>query len=341
MRKLLEMARRIAAGDRAALSRAITLIESSRELDRSRASDLMRACSSYKAQAIAESATGSRPPKRKSLRIGFAGPPGAGKSTLIESLGMHLIDAHGAKVAVMAIDPSSARSGGSILGDKTRMQGLAHNAAAFVRASPTRGMLGGLARYTYDALQLFDSAGYDVVIVETVGVGQSELSVEQVVDVVVLVLPPGGGDELQGSKKVARARHDGVTQCIYRFATRRHARDAVTDDAAISPPPQGIIEIADVIVVNKADGVLAKVAQATAAQYSGVLALSRRKHDNWATPIFCVSAVEREGLSKVGQRVVPCRIARDAVQTQLSMRVLCHPLRRPLFSIDSISSGEL
>ena len=179
----------------------------------------------------------------RSVRLGISGVPGVGKSTFIEAFGLQLI-AQGHKVAVLAVDPSSKRSGGSILGDKTRMEQLSRAPEAFIRPSPTGGTLGGVARRTREAMLLCEAAGFDVVLVETVGVGQSETAVADMVDVFLLLLLPGGGDELQGIKK-------------------------------------GIIELADVVVVNKSDGDLRKTASVTAVQYAEALHLLVPKFEPW------------------------------------------------------------
>ncbi|HUV10992.1 MAG TPA: methylmalonyl Co-A mutase-associated GTPase MeaB, partial [Acidimicrobiia bacterium] len=180
-----DLAASLLAGDRRALARAITLVESTRADHRAEADALL---------------TEIMPSTGRARRVGISGAPGAGKSTLIEALGLHLVDA-GRRVAVLAVDPSSTRSGGSILGDKTRMEELVRRPEAFVRPSPTGGTLGGVARRTREALLCGEAAGFDVVIVETVGVGQSEVAVEGMVDCFLLVLAPGGGDELQGIKR--------------------------------------------------------------------------------------------------------------------------------------------
>src|SRR5689334_4752463 len=215
-----ELARAVRAGDRRALARAITLVESTRADHRADAVALL--------DAILP-ATGA------STRVGISGAPGAGKSTFIEALGMNLVDA-GHRVAVLAVDPSSRRSGGSILGDKTRMEMLSRRSEAFIRPSPSGGTLGGVARRTREALLLCEAAGHDVVLVETVGVGQSEVAVAGMVDVFVLLLAPGAGDDLQGVKR-------------------------------------GIVELADVVVVNKSDGDLADLARHTAGDYAHALHL--------------------------------------------------------------------
>jgi LAO/AO transport system kinase len=235
----IKLADSVRSGDRRALARAITLVESSRDDHR----------------ALAEAVLGALLPVRTpSLRIGISGVPGAGKSTFIEALGRTII-ASGHRLAVLAVDPSSRRSGGSILGDKTRMTDLSREAAAFIRPTPTGGLLGGVARRTRDSLMLCEAAGFDVVIVETVGTGQSETAVADLVDMVVLLLLPGGGDELQGLKK-------------------------------------GILEIADLILVNKADGDLAAAAERAVGEYGAALHLLRAASPHWTTEIMAVSAME-------------------------------------------------
>jgi LAO/AO transport system kinase len=199
------------------------------------------------------------------VRAGISGAPGSGKSTLIEVVGLSLVD-NGTTVAVLAVDPSSPRGGGSILGDKTRMGELTKRAEAFVRPSPTGGTLGGVARRTREAMLLCEAAGFDTVIVETVGVGQSEFAVEAMVDCFLLLIAPGGGDELQGIKR-------------------------------------GIMELADVVVVNKADGDLAAVANATAADYANALRLIRPKTPAWPPRVVLCSALEGLGIDDVWQAI--------------------------------------
>jgi LAO/AO transport system kinase len=209
-------------GDRRALSRAITLVESTRADHRQMAQDLI-----------------AQLPDRQALRIGMSGTPGVGKSTFIEAFGTNLT-AQGLRVAVLAVDPSSTRSGGSILGDKTRMETLARNPRAFIRPSPSNTHLGGVARRTREAIRLCEAAGYDIVIIETVGVGQSETLVADMSDLFILLLAPAGGDELQGVKR-------------------------------------GIMEMADLVLVNKADGDLLSPATRTVADYAGALRLLRKR----------------------------------------------------------------
>ena len=239
------LAKAIRSGDRRALARAITLVESARGDHRAEADRLL--------EAVAD-------PGRHALRIGLSGTPGVGKSTFIEAFGC-MLTGQGLKVAVLAVDPSSARTGGSILGDKTRMERLAREKNAFIRPSPSQTELGGVARRTRDAVALCEAAGYDVVLIETVGVGQSETIVAEMSDLFVLLIAPAGGDELQGVKR-------------------------------------GIMEIADLILVNKADGELKSTATRTVADYAGALRLLRKREgDPDGFPkALAVSATEGAGL---------------------------------------------
>ncbi|TCS61983.1 methylmalonyl Co-A mutase-associated GTPase MeaB [Primorskyibacter sedentarius] len=244
---IADTAQRILAGERRALARAITLVESGREDHRKDAA------------ALLEELKGSG---REALRIGLSGTPGVGKSTFIEAFGCFLT-AQGLKVAVLAVDPSSVRSGGSILGDKTRMERLSRDPNAFIRPSPSQSQLGGVARRSREAVALCEAAGFDVVLIETVGVGQSETMVAEMSDLFILLLAPAGGDELQGVKR-------------------------------------GIMEIADIILVNKADGELKSAATRTCADYAGALRLLRKRpQDPEGFPkAMTVSALEEEGLQK-------------------------------------------
>ncbi|MEY4982029.1 MAG: hypothetical protein RIR62_295 [Pseudomonadota bacterium] len=242
-----DLARAVAGGDRRALARAITLVESARADHRAMALDLIGRLA----------ATG-----RQALRIGLSGTPGVGKSTFIESFGL-MLTGQGLRVAVLAVDPSSARSGGSILGDKTRMEQLSRDPRAFIRPSPSQAQMGGVARRTREAVALCEAAGFDIVLIETVGVGQSETVVAELSDLFVLLMAPAGGDELQGVKR-------------------------------------GIMEMADLILVNKADGELKHAAIRTCADYAGALRLLRRRpQDPDGFPkALTVSAVEQSGLSQ-------------------------------------------
>jgi LAO/AO transport system kinase len=248
----------VRAGDRRALARAITLIESTRAEDRNGAAALLDALMP---------ATGG------AVRLGISGAPGVGKSTFIEAFGLHLIE-QGHRVAVLAVDPSSALGGGAILGDKTRMAELARNPGAFIRPSPSGGSLGGVARRTREALLLCEAAGFDVVIVETVGVGQSEIAVRDMVDMFILLLAPAAGDDLQGIKR-------------------------------------GIVEIADLVVVNKADGALQGAAQRTRADFQSALHLLRPPSAHWTPRVLAVSALESAGIGEVWQAVGDFRAAMD------------------------------
>ncbi|EAQ25461.1 methylmalonyl Co-A mutase-associated GTPase MeaB [Roseovarius sp. 217] len=244
---IADIADKIIAGDRRALARAITLIESARPDHRAQAADLMEVLKRVGKQAV---------------RIGLSGTPGVGKSTFIESFGM-MLTGRGLRVAVLAVDPSSARSGGSILGDKTRMERLSRDPAAFIRPSPSQSHLGGVARRTREAVALCEAAGFDVVLIETVGVGQSETVVAEMSDIFVLLLAPAGGDELQGVKR-------------------------------------GIMEMADLILVNKADGDLKPAALRTCSDYAGALRLLRKRpQDPDGYPkAMTVSALQDEGLQR-------------------------------------------
>jgi LAO/AO transport system kinase len=251
-----ELARQVVDRDRRALARAITLVESTRADHREEAEALL-------AEVLPD--TGA------AIRIGISGAPGAGKSTFIEAFGLHVIE-QGHRVAVLAVDPSSTRSGGSILGDKTRMEQLTRSPHAFVRPSPTRGTLGGVARRTREALLLCEAAGFDIVLVETVGVGQSEVAVAAMVDMFLVLVAPAGGDELQGLKR-------------------------------------GIMELADLVVVNKADGDLAAAAAATASDYANALHLLRPRSADWFARVVTCSALEGTGVADVWAAVEEFRAA--------------------------------
>ena len=245
MADVAALAEGVVAGERRALARAITLVESARPDHREQALDLL--------QRVARSG-------RSALRVGLSGTPGVGKSTFIESFGM-MLTGLGKRVAVLAVDPSSARTGGSILGDKTRMERLSRDPRAFIRPSPSQSQLGGVARRTREVVALCEAAGFDIVLIETVGVGQSETMVAGMSDLFVLLLAPAGGDELQGVKR-------------------------------------GIMEIADIILVNKADGELKATATRTCADYAGALRLLRKRPEDpdGFPKAMMVSAVEGSGL---------------------------------------------
>lgn len=234
------------AGDRRALAQAITLIESTRADHRVRADALL---------------AGVLPHSGKSVRLGITGVPGVGKSTLIERFGLSLLE-RGRSLAVLAIDPSSKRGGGSILGDKTRMEELSRRHAAFIRPSPAGVTLGGVARRTREAMLLVEAAGFDTVIVETVGVGQSETAVSDMVDMFIVLLLPGGGDDLQGIKR-------------------------------------GVIELADLIVVNKADGDLKATAKRSASDYQHALRMLRSPTPGWTPEVSTCSAQTGDGVLEI------------------------------------------
>jgi LAO/AO transport system kinase len=237
-------------GDRRALARAITLVESTHPDDREEAEALIEAL---------------RPETGGSVRIGISGPPGAGKSTFIERFGLEGI-VLGRRIAVLAIDPASKRGGGAILGDKTRMAELARAPEAFIRPTSAGDSRGGVARRTREAILLCEAAGFDAVLVETVGVGQAETTVAEMVDMFVLILPPAGGDELQGIKR-------------------------------------GVIELADLVLVNKADGEFAAAAHRSVADYASALGLIRPPTPEWQVPVRAVSALEGTGVREVWEDV--------------------------------------
>jgi len=249
----------VRAGDRRALARAITLVESTRADHRLWAEALLQRL---------------LPASGKAQRLGISGAPGVGKSTFIEALGLYLVE-RGHRLAVLAVDPSSARGGGAILGDKTRMQDLARSPGAFIRPSPSGGSLGGVARRTREAMLVCEAAGHDVVVVETVGVGQSEVAVSDLVDSFMLLIAPGAGDELQGIKR-------------------------------------GVVELADLMVVNKADGEHKAEAGRTQAAYAGALGLLRPLEAGWTTPVLTASALTGEGIDRVWQAVQDHRAALTA-----------------------------
>ena len=233
-------------GDRSILSRAITLIESDNPKHKKQSDQLISSCLPFSG---------------KSFRLGITGVPGVGKSTFIEAFGLMLIK-NNYKVAVLAIDPSSAKSKGSILGDKTRMGLLSSNENAFIRPSPAVGTLGGVARKTRESIVLCEAAGYDFIIIETVGVGQSEVSVKSMVDFFLLLLLPGAGDELQGIKR-------------------------------------GIVEMADMLVINKSDGELKNISKQACLEYKNALHLFPPSESGWNVSVLTCSSIEKSGLNKI------------------------------------------
>ena len=249
----------VLAGDRRALSRAITLIESTRPQDQEQAVALL--------EEVVPHAGGA-------ARVGISGTPGVGKSTFIDVLGGRLTDA-GRSVAVLAVDPSSTVSGGSILGDKTRMARLGRSPLAFIRPSPAGHTLGGVARRTREALLLCEAAGFGIVLVETVGVGQAEVAVAGMVDTFVLLLAPAGGDELQGIKR-------------------------------------GVMELADIVVVNKAEGALLPAARQAAAEHRHALHLQRARSQAWTPEVLLASAATGDGVDEVWDAVERHRAALEA-----------------------------
>ncbi|HEX3431969.1 MAG TPA: methylmalonyl Co-A mutase-associated GTPase MeaB [Rhizomicrobium sp.] len=264
------LAAAVRAADRKALARAITLVESTRARDRERAEALLTTLLPFTGHA---------------LRIGISGAPGVGKSTFIEAFGEH-ITGLGTDIAVLAVDPSSRRFGGSILGDKTRMTALARNRAAFIRPTPSGTTPGGVARRTRETILLAEAAGFQSVVVETVGVGQAETAVADMVDLVLLLIGPGGGDDLQGIKR-------------------------------------GAMELADVVIITKADGDFAQAATRALADYGAALTLMRPKHPGMPLQIFRTSAVTGEGVAEVwaavqdlGQRMRDGGVLETLRQTQ-------------------------
>ncbi|MCB0695282.1 MAG: methylmalonyl Co-A mutase-associated GTPase MeaB [Saprospiraceae bacterium] len=246
----LELFHRLRQGDRVALGRAITLIESTRPSDRLPAAELIEAC---------------LPHTGRSVRLGISGTPGAGKSTLIDAYGT-MLTRQGHPIAVLAIDPSSGVHKGSILGDKTRMDRLSRDPKAFIRPSPAGTTLGGVARKTRDTILLCEAAGFDHILIETVGVGQSETAVQAMTDLFLLLLIPGAGDELQGIKR-------------------------------------GIVEMADIVVINKADGDRLRLAEDARMHYRRALHLYPARDSGLPVPVLLISALEQTGLDELDQRI--------------------------------------
>ncbi len=254
-RSVPELLAGIRAGDRASIARAITLVESTRVSDAAAAAELLDAVSGSAGDAA---------------RVGISGVPGVGKSTFIDELGMYLVG-EGRRVAVLAVDPSSVRSGGSVLGDKTRMERLSASDAAFIRPSPSAGTLGGVTRSTRAAMLVVEAAGYDTILVETVGVGQSEVAVAGMVDSFLLLALARTGDQLQGIKR-------------------------------------GILELVDVIAVNKADGDHAPEARSAARELAGALRLfSHDEEDAWKVPVLTCSGLTGAGVPEVWQALTDHR----------------------------------
>jgi LAO/AO transport system kinase len=251
---IADLAAAVRSGDRAALPRAITMVESTRADHRDQTQRLLLEL---------------MPDAGRALHVGITGVPGVGKSTAIEALGMYLIE-RGHRVAVLAVDPSSTRTGGSILGDKTRMARLAVHPDAYIRPSPTSGTLGGVARATRETIVLLEAAGYDVILVETVGVGQSEVTVANMVDTFVFLTLARTGDQLQGIKK-------------------------------------GVLELADIVVVNKADGAHAVEAKAAARELSGAIRLIYPREILWRPPVLTMSGLHGDGLAELWDTVLKHR----------------------------------
>ncbi len=245
-----QLAEGIQEGKRRFLAKGITLVESSRVEDQQKASELISAL----------------PRKNDTFRVGISGVPGVGKSTFIESLGNYLIE-KGHRVAVLAVDPSSPTSGGSILGDKTRMETLSSREEAFIRPSPTAGTLGGVAKRTRESIRLCEAAGYDIILVETVGVGQSEYEVASMVDCFLVMMLPGAGDSLQGIKR-------------------------------------GILEITDVLVINKADGEQKKLADLAKSEYAHAFHMLAPKYSGIQVSILTMSALQQNGIDEVWKAIL-------------------------------------
>ncbi len=245
-----ELARAIRKGSRRAISRAITLVESTRLDHRQRTEWLLGELVKFSSESV---------------RLGITGVPGVGKSTFIEAIGTRLID-QGKRVAVLSIDPSSVLSGGSILGDKTRMEVLSKRPEAFIRPSPSAGSLGGVARRTRESIIILEAAGFDFIIIETVGVGQSETLVANMTDMFLLLLLPAGGDELQGIKR-------------------------------------GIMELADIVIVNKSDDEFVSAASRAVAEFQHALRLLQKRYREWTVPVLSCSARDHQGIDIITEKI--------------------------------------